>query len=114
MVLQDMETMKKNGETMRKALNIKPAEYYFGIWNKREIRFKREWSGHHFTDEECERLCQGQSITVQARSLRTNKEFQAIGKLTEQTYKGISFIGFQADFEKSGDPLLSAAPQTIR
>lgn len=103
MVLQDLDIMKKNGETMRKAMNIESTEYYYGIWNKKEIRFKREWSGHHFTDEECERLCQGQSITVQARSLRTNKEFQASGKLAEQKYKGIPFIGFQADFEKYGN-----------
>ena len=85
---------------MRKALNISRTEYYSGTWRGREVSFKREWSGHFFTDEECEKLCQGQSITITARSSKTNREFLTGGSLAEQTYNGISFIGFKPDFGK--------------
>ncbi len=98
MVTEDLEIMKKNGEAMRKALNISRTEYYSGIWNGKRVSFKREWSGHFFTDAECEKLCQGQSITITARSSKKNKDFQATGKLAEQIYNGASFIGFKADF----------------
>lgn len=76
---------------------------YRGQWNGREVNFKREWSGHRFTDEECEALCRGEMISFSAVSAKKGTSFEAKGKLAEQTFKGNKYVGFQADFGDGGD-----------
>lgn len=101
MVRDDIETMKKNGETMRKELGIMAnsgtsnAERYEGTWNGKDVRFKREWSGHKFTDEECEKLCNGEEIEIEAVSSKSGKSFKCRGKLENQEYNGRKFVGFK-------------------
>lgn len=75
-------------------------EKWIGFWNGKKISFKRNWSGHHFTDAECEALCNGETITIEAVSAKTDKPFTCSGKLAIQKYKGKSFVGFKADFGK--------------
>lgn len=96
MVLEDIETMKKNSVQMRKDMNITsaaPAKHYKGIWNGKEVSFKQSWSGHDFTDEECEKLCNGETITIEAVS-KDGKPFKCTGCLELQTFKGKKFVGF--------------------
>lgn len=101
MVREDIETMKKNGEAMRKELNIMPAantanvDRYKGTWNGKDVNFKREWSGHKFTDEECKKLCDGEEIEIEAVSAKSGKSFKCKGKLEEQEFKGKKFVGFK-------------------
>lgn len=99
LVLDDIETMKRNGVDMRKELNImatETVERYKGTWNGQEVNFKRVWSGHTFTDEECKKLCNGEEIEIEAISSKNgNKPFTCKGKLAEQTFNGRTFIGFQ-------------------
>ena len=35
------------------------------------IKFKRVWGGHRFTDEECQRLLDGEVISFTAKSARS-------------------------------------------
>ena len=101
MVIDDIETMKKNGAEMRKELNImandkaNAVERYKGTWNGKEVNFKKEWSGHKFTDDECKKLCDGEEIEIEAVSAKTGKTFKCKGKLEEQEFKGKSFVGFK-------------------
>ena len=67
---------------------------------KKEISFKKVWSGHEFTDEEVKKLLAGEEITFQAKSAKTQSVYTAKGKLAEQTYNGHKFWGFKADFGK--------------
>lgn len=106
MVRDDIETMKKNGITMRKEMNIMSttaaAERYKGVFNGEDVSFKRTWSGHDFTDEECEKLCNGETIEIEAVSQKNGKTFKCKGKLEKQEFKGKEFYGFKADFSSGG------------
>lgn len=106
MVIEDMETMKKNGMNMRKESGImaQDTERYEGTWNGETVKFKRTWSGHDFTDEECERLCNGDEIEIEAISSKTGKSFKCKGKLEKQTYNGREFIGFKNTGFANGVP----------
>lgn len=97
LVLDDIQTMKKNGADMRKELGIMATEAkrYKGTWNGQEVNFKKEWSGHEFTDAECEKLCNGEEIEIQAVSSKSGKPFKCKGKLEEQSYNGKTYIGFK-------------------
>lgn len=63
----------------------------------KEIKFNREWGGHRFTDEEVEKLTNGESITFDFTT-SAGKSSTATGKLEEQTYNGNKFWGFKPDF----------------
>jgi DNA topoisomerase-3 len=92
--------MSENGKVMRKELNImatagNDVERYEGTWNGKTVKFKRSWSGHDFTDEECEKLCNGEEIEIEAVSAKSGKTFRCTGKLSNLTYKGKSYVGFE-------------------
>ncbi|MBO5435621.1 DUF3945 domain-containing protein [bacterium] len=99
MVIEDIETMKKNGEAMRKELGIvatnTAVDRYEGTWNGKTVKFKREWSGHKFTDDECKRLCNGEEIEIEAISAKNNKPFKCKGKLENQEFNGVKYVGFK-------------------
>lgn len=98
LVMDDIETMKKNSVVMRKELGVMEKvekEKFTGMWNGKAVSFTREWSGHRFTDEECEALCNGEEIEVLGLTSKTGKTYGVTGKLTEQTYNGHKFIGFE-------------------
>lgn len=98
LVIDDMETMKRNGEKMRKELGVMmdsgEKEKCEGTWNGKDIKFNRTWSGHRFTDEECEKLLAGEEIEIEATS-KAGKAFRVRGKLAEQTFNGRKFVGFE-------------------
>lgn len=100
MVKEDIITMQKNGEIMRKELKVMSGstdvERYEGTWNGQTVKFKKEWSGHKFTDDECARLCDGEEIEIEAVSAKTGKSFKCKGKLEEQEYNGRTFVGFKS------------------
>ena len=74
-----------------------PKEKYSGTWNGKQVSFTREWSGHRFTDEECEKLLQGDEIEItDCVSSKTGKTFGVHGKLENQTFNGRKFVGFKS------------------
>ena len=70
---------------------------YSGQWNGQQVSFKRVWSGHTFTDQECEQLLAGEMISFEATSKAGNK-YQAQGKLARQEFNGNPFVGFKPEF----------------
>lgn len=100
LVIDDIETMKKNGFIMRKELNVmeqttEKKEKFDGIWNGKEISFTREWGGHRFTDDECEELLEGNEIKIEDLVNASGVTYGVIGKLSEQSFKGHKFVGFE-------------------
>lgn len=110
LVIEDIDTMKKNGIAMRKELNIMgfaEKEKYTGVWSEtgNEVSFNRSWSGHRFTDRECEALLAGETIEVLGLVSSKGNTYGVVGKLSEQSYNGHKFIGFERlDFAESKTP----------
>lgn len=69
-----------------------------GVWNGKQVKIKKEWGGHTFTEEELQKLFAGETISFETISRNTNMKYTATGKLTEQTYEGRTFVGFKPDF----------------
>lgn len=100
LVREDITTMSINAEAMRKRLgitaNATPSETASGVWNGRDVTFKRTFSGHRFTDEEVEKLLAGETISVtDFVSSKTGSKFAGAGKLEVQSYKGRKYLGFK-------------------
>lgn len=84
-------------------------EKYQGVFEGSEVSFNREWGGHRFTDEECERLCNGEEIEIHDLvSKNTGKKYGVTGRLTHQTYKDHPFVGFERTGFASSDSVPSA------
>lgn len=71
-----------------------------GIWKEtgKEISFKTEWGGHTFTEEEQDRLLNGETITFTVK--KDDAERSYTGKLEKQEYNGHNYVGFNANFAK--------------
>lgn len=61
-----------------------------------EIRFKKVWSGHAFSEEEATKLLAGESIVINAVSSK-GSNFKCEGKLKKDKYKGKEFWGFSVE-----------------
>ena len=67
----------------------------YGKWNGESVRFSRYWSEYYFTDEECEKLLNGETIYVHGlRKNKTGNTYGVAGKLDKLTYKGHEYVGF--------------------
>lgn len=84
-------------------------EKYSGMMDGEAVSFNREWGGHRFTDEECERLCNGEEIEVQGLiSKKTGKPYGIRGRLTHQQYNGHDFVGFERTGFANNDSIPSS------
>lgn len=109
-VAEDIETMTRNAAQMRADLGltaVQPREMVEGSWNGQPVRFGRVWSGHRFTDLECERLLAGEEIAFTAISAKketagaADPSFPARGRLVSKRVQGRSFVGFEPLFENT-------------
>ena len=112
MVLEDIKTMKANSVNMRQTLGITSsvkADKCTGTWNGKQVSFKRVWSGYEFSDEECEKLCDGKTIEIQVTSQKSGKTYTVIGDLAWQIFekdnKKIKYIGFHKWSQKGDDTM---------
>lgn len=101
MVLHDLQIMTANVPVLRAAMpDVKDAgsfvkkDKYEGIWKGKQVSFSREWSGHYFTDDECERLCKGEEIEINGLVSKAGKTYGVVGNLAKQKFNGRSFVGF--------------------
>ena len=100
-IIDDMAVMKRNALVMRERLGVSmvtPAatEYAEGEWKGKNIKFKRTWSGHRFTDDEVAKLLAGDKIVLcDLTSAKTGAKFGAEGELQVQDFKGRKFVGFK-------------------
>lgn len=108
MIKYDMKIMLANrsklkeqlGEDVMKqaeAANGAPKEKYAGVWSEtgKQVSFTRQWSTHYFTDDECERLLAGEDIEITDLVSKAGKPYAIHGKLTNQSFKGHKFVGFE-------------------
>lgn len=96
-VIKEAVLLSKDGKSVVKEVppELQPKEKYEGTWHDKKISFNREWSGYHFSDEECEKLCNGEEIVLHGVKGRKNSTYDVKGILAEQTYRGHKFIGFK-------------------
>ena len=61
------------------------------------VKFKNEWNGHKFTEEELEKLLNGETIDIFDKKFKNKqgKEYSVRGKFDWQEYKGHKFFGFK-------------------
>lgn len=102
LVKEDINTMTTNGINMRKELGVMTSttnkkEKYTGVWANtgESVSFNREWGKHRFTDQECEDLLAGKEIEILGLVSANGNTYGVVGKLSEQTYNGHKFIGFE-------------------
>lgn len=86
-------------------INLNPAkERVSGVWNGREVSFRRIWGGYRFSDAEVSALLEGKKITFQ-RIGSNGQPYDVTGGLADQKYNGNPFVGFKKDeLDRSGDP----------
>lgn len=104
LVREDMATMERNAEAMRRKLGIEKqsvsrAPRAEGMWQAapggpRKVAFSKVWAGHEFTSAEIEKLLAGEEIEFPATS-KMGKEFTARGALGVGEFEGRRFVGFQ-------------------
>lgn len=73
--------------------------YIYGRFGKEEIHFKDCWSGHIFTEDEIQKLLNGEEICIMAKK-KNGQDWEVTGKLAKQRYKGTTFYGFKPDLKK--------------
>jgi len=71
------------------------ADKFTGLMNGKPVSFKRSWGGHDFTDEECRKLLAGEELELNGLTSQSGSTYGVTGKLTQQTYKGKKFFGFE-------------------
>lgn len=101
-VIHDLKQMEINGKKMRKELGVsqmavEQKEKATGVFNGKEVKFNRKWGDYRFTDDEVDRLLNGETIIIKDLISKNGNEYDAIGSLQEQTYKGHKFYGFKID-----------------
>ncbi|HEU5223062.1 MAG TPA: DNA topoisomerase [Candidatus Lumbricidophila sp.] len=106
-VVNDIQTMQRNATSMRGELGltqeVKQKEYFEGLWvpKNRQVKFSRDWSGHHFTDDECAALLRGEELTITAISAKkkaagdADPSFVCRGQLEEQEFNKRKFVGWK-------------------
>ena len=99
-VIDDMKIMQENANNAKKEGTVKmgnseQVERVTGVWNGKQVSFKKVWSGHEFTQSEIDDLLAGKTIVIEAVSSKSGKTFQCEGKLSEQEYNGKTYVGFE-------------------
>ena len=110
MIVDDIEVMKINSMAIKKGgttmATVAKEKYEITSGKFKGKSFTREWSGHSFTDDECERLAAGEEIEILGLKSKTGKEYGVKGKLAMQEFNGHKFLGFErtgfAGSENSG------------
>lgn len=60
-----------------------------------KVSFNREWNGYAFSDQEVQKLLQGEVITIEGKNPTSGNPYRAEGKLAKGKYKGNIFWGFK-------------------
>lgn len=98
MIVDDIEVMKENSKSIQKGGTVMagPAKEKYEVTSGKfkGKSFTREWGGHTFTDDECEKLAAGEEIEFTAKSQAGN-EYVARGSLAVQEYNGHKYLGFK-------------------
>lgn len=112
MVEHDRQVMQSNVATLKQEMPdieekpvVSQKAKYEGTWKRKKVSFNREWGGHTFTDEECERLCNGEEIEITGLVSKKGNTYGVKGKLAKQKYNGHEYVGFlKTGFADAGVP----------
>lgn len=72
---------------------------YAGEFNGIPISFNRIWSGHYFSDDECEALCRGENIEFDYVN-KNGKQSHVKGSLDFDVYHNKPIVKFTPDWAK--------------
>lgn len=79
-----------------------PEGYAGGMYKgRKQVRFKRKWGTHEFSDSEVESLLKGDVISITYKG-KDGAEHAVNGQLKQKTYQGNKYWGFEPDFSNSG------------
>lgn len=82
------------GFQMKEFQNLNPAkEKVSGNWDGREVSFKRIWGGYRFTDEEVQKLLNGETVAFQMKN-KDGDICDVTGRLADLVYNGQKYVGF--------------------
>lgn len=107
LVEHDLRVMKENSKNLKLPEYKKVEKGTMKTADGKEISFKTEWGGYKFTEEEIEKLSNGETITIKGLKNKHGKKYNATGKIQEQTFKGRKFWGFKMiEYHEEGkDPV---------
>lgn len=79
-------------------VGFQDAAYFYGTFKGEEIKFKRTYMGHEFTDAECNSLLAGAELMFTA-TMKDGSQSELKGRLEKQkTSSGAVFYGVKAEF----------------
>lgn len=107
LVEHDLRVMRENSKDLKLPEYKKAEKETMKTADGKEISFKKEWGGHKFTEEEIEKLSNGETITIKGLKNKRGKKYNATGNIQEQTFKGRKFWGFKMiEYHEEGkDPV---------
>lgn len=107
LVEHDLRVMRENSKNLKLPEYKKAEKETMKTADGKEISFKKEWGGHKFTEEEIEKLSNGETITIKGLKNKRGKKYDATGNIQEQTFKGRKFWGFKMiEYHEEGkDPV---------
>ena len=98
LVKHDIEIVKENSKNVSKPEFKKVEKETVKSETGEELSFKKSWGKYDFTDEEIEKLKNGEEIKIGPFKNKKKKEYYVKGKLGWGTFKGKKYYGFQAEF----------------
>lgn len=107
LVEHDLRVMRENSKNLKLPEYKKVEKGTMKTADGKEISFKTEWGGYKFTEEEIEKLSNGETITIKGLKNKRGKKYNATGNIQEQTFKGRKFWGFKMiEYHEEGkDPV---------
>lgn len=106
-IVQDISTMRDNAvnidDSKGKKFMTETKERVQGIFNGEEVSFTREYAGYRFSDEEVEKLLNGETIEIQVPRKDNNGTTPCTGKLDNNVWEKpdgevIEWFGFKGTF----------------
>lgn len=98
-IAKDVETIRQNDFNPSDLGLTQGAPKVRGNWKGRDIQFKGVYCEHVFTDDEITKLLNDETITF--KGIVQEKEATITGKLEDQVYKNIAYVGFKGTIVRS-------------
>jgi DNA topoisomerase len=97
LVENDLKIMKKNSSNIDYEKPVyEKKEKVKGIFKGKEIEINRKWGQYEFSDEEIEKLFNGEKIILKGLTSKKGKPYSVEGQLQKQKYRGKTFYGFKS------------------
>lgn len=116
LVEEDKETMARNAKTLKEKMGDRmpeakgkftqnEADYARGVWEGKNVKFKRIVGGYRLTDEEVNALLDGKTVDFVFTSSKNGMKYNASGKLANLSFtkdgKMIKYVGVDVSFPNS-------------